>query len=258
MKDYGLVSIIMPSYNCEHYIAESIKSVLAQTYQNWELLITDDCSTDRTIEIVKEYVAKDERIKLILLEKNGGAGVARNKSIEKAVGRFIAFLDSDDLWYPNKLERQLKFMDEKECAISHTSYMTCDEDGYVTGIIVCRRRESLASMSRDDKMGFLTVIYDVSQLGKIYLPKLRKRQDWALKLKLLQICKYTYGMKEPLAYYRKRDGSISNNKRSLVKYNIAVYQNVLGWTTLRANIFFYFVFMPTYIIKRIFLRYLNK
>lgn len=91
MKDYGLVSIIMPSYNCEHYIAESIKSVLAQTYQNWELLITDDCSTDRTIEIVKEYVAKDERIKLILLEKNGGAGVARNKSIEKAVGRFIAF-----------------------------------------------------------------------------------------------------------------------------------------------------------------------
>ncbi|MDE6095658.1 MAG: glycosyltransferase family 2 protein [Muribaculaceae bacterium] len=257
MKDFGLVSIITPSYNCGGFIGETIESILSQTYSNWELLITDDCSSDNSREVIEEYCARDPRIRLLRLEKNSGAGVARNKSIEAAKGRFIAFCDSDDRWYPDKLEKQLSYMDCKKCDLSHTSYMTCDEDDRITGIIVCRKHENLASMCKDDKMGFLTVVYDTHRIGKVYMPDLRKRQDWALKLKLLQKCDMSCGMKEPLAYYRKRKGSISNDKRSLIKYNIAVYKTILGWSGIKANIYFYFVFMPNHLIKLLYLKYLN-
>ena len=258
MKDYGLVSIITPSYNCSSFIGETIKSIQAQTYKNWELLITDDCSPDDSREVIKSFVDKDSRIKLFVLDKNSGAGVARNNSIKAANGKYIAFCDSDDRWYPEKLEKQLSFMKVKDCAMSHTSYMTCDEYDQITGIVVCRKKESLSSMCKDDKMGFLTVIYDTEKVGKVYMPELRKRQDWALKLKVLNICNHAYGMKEPLAYYRKRSDSISSNKRSLIKYNIAVYHEVLGWSKIKSNFFFYFIFMPTHLTKLLYLRYLNK
>lgn len=257
MKEHGLVSIITPSYNCSRYIEETINSIQAQTYDNWELLITDDCSSDNSCAVIEGYARKDPRIKLLKLDENSGAGVARNKSIEEAKGRFIAFCDSDDRWYPDKLEKQLKFMVEKDCAISHTSYMTCDEKDKITGIVVCRKKETLKSMCKDDKMGFLTVIYDTDKVGKVFMPLMRKRQDWGLKLKILKLCKEAYGMKEPLAYYRQHQGSISSNKRSLIKYNIAVYKEVLGWSKLRANLYFYCIFMPTHIKKRLFLKYLN-
>lgn len=252
------VSIITPSYNCSGYIEETIKSIQGQTYQNWELLITDDCSSDNSVEIISSYADKDPRIKIFQLEKNSGAGVARNNSIKEAKGRYIAFCDSDDCWYPDKLEKQIAFMEANDCAISHTSYMTTDEHSTVTGIVVCRKNETLSSMCRDDRMGFLTVIYDTEKIGKHYMPELRKRQDWALKLKLLKKCDKSLGMKQPLAYYRIHQGSISNNKRSLIKYNIAVFKEVMGWSALRANLFFYFVFMPTHIKKLIFLHYINK
>lgn len=258
MKDYGLVSIITPSYNCAEFIGETIDSILSQTYKNWELLITDDCSSDNSREVIQSYCDKDPRIKLLLLDKNSGAGIARNKSIEAAKGRFMAFCDGDDRWYPDKLEKQLMYMDIKKCNMSHTSYMTCNEEDSIKGIVICRKRESLKSMCKDDKIGFLTVIYDAGLLGKVYMPSLRKRQDWALKLKLLKICKYSYGMKEPLAYYRKREGSISSNKVTLIKYNIAVYREILGWSRLRSNLYFYFCFMPTHLKKLLFLKYLNR
>lgn len=258
MTDYGLVSIITASYNCAAFIGQTIEAIQAQTYTNWELLITDDCSSDNSRDVIAGYAAKDSRIKLLRLDKNSGAGIARNNSISEAKGRFIAFCDSDDRWYPDKLEKQLAFMNAKGCAVSHTSYMTCDENNRITGIIVCRKKETLNSMCKDDKMGFLTVIYDTSKTGKIYMPELRKRQDWALKLLILQKCGFACGMKEPLAYYRIREGSISRNKRALVKYNIAVFKEVLGWTAIKANLFFYCIFMPTHIKKLLFLRYLNK
>lgn len=258
MKDYGLVSIITPSFNCAEFIEKTIKSISVQTYRNWELLITDDCSTDNSCEIIERFASEDSRIKLYRLSHNSGAGIARNNSIEKASGRFIAFCDSDDRWYPDKLEKQLEYMDLSQCAMSHTSYMICDDRDMTTGIVVCRKKESLKSMRRDDKMGFLTVIYDTSQIGKIYMPPLRKRQDWAFKLKVLQKCHYSYGMKEPLAYYRKRAGSISSKKRNLIKYNIAVLREVFGWSLLRANLYFYLIFMPTHLKKLLFLRQVNR
>lgn len=258
MKNLGLVSIITPIYNCANYIEDTIKSIQNQTYSNWELLITDDCSTDNSYNIISDIAKTDSRIKIYKLEKNSGAGEARNNSIREAKGRYIAFCDSDDKWYPEKLEKQLNYMNIKECALCHTSYMTCDDSGKITGIVVCRKRETLSSMCKDDKMGFLTVIYDTKKIGKIYMPNMRKRQDWALKLIILKKCKWACGMKEPLSYYRKRGNSISANKISLIKYNIAVYQEVLGWSLLKSYLFFIFIFTPTYIKKKCFIRYLNR
>lgn len=253
-----LISIVTPSYNCSDFISETIKSIQSQTYGNWELLITDDCSTDNSCEIIQKLADEDQRIKLLKLETNSGAGVARNNSIKEAKGRFIAFCDSDDRWYPDKLEKQLKLMMEKDCGLSYTSYMTCSEDGNLNGIVVCRNHETLSSIMRDDKMGCLTVMYDTEKVGKVFMPSIRKRQDWAMKLMVLQKCRDAYGLKEPLAYYRLRNNSISHKKRALVKYNIAVYQEVFSWSKFRASIFFLFVFMPNYLIKKLGLRYINQ
>ena len=260
-EDYGLVSIITPSYNSSRFISQTIESILSQTYTNWELLITDDCSADETCEIIRRYMAEDTRIKLFCLDINSGAGIARNNSIEHATGRYIAFCDSDDCWYPDKLEKQLAFMTYRDCALSYTSYMTSDESDGHTGIVICRRRETLFSMLCDDGIGCLTVIYDTHKVGKVLMPSLRKRQDWGMWLKVLSKCKVAYGMKEPLAIYRLRENSLSNNKKkkmSLIKYNVTVYKDVLGWSMMKAYLFFGFVFAPTYLCKKIGIWYVNR
>lgn len=251
IKNYGLVSIITPSFNSHLFIEETIESIINQTYKNWELLITDDCSSDDSIKIIEKYTKKDSRIKLFKLDKNSGAGVCRNKSIEMAQGKYIAFCDSDDVWMPHKLEKQLKFMNEKKCALSYSSYMLMNEAGKEQGIVVCMRKIDFASMKRDDGIGCLTAIYDTEKVGKMYMSSIRKRQDWGLWLEILAKCKIAYGIKEPLAYYRLRSGSISNNKYALIKHNINVYRSILKFSLLKSYIFFLFVFMPTYIVKKI-------
>lgn len=250
MKDYGLVSIITPSYNSADYIVDTIEAILKQTYSHWELLITDDCSTDNTIEIIEDYVKKDTRIKLQKLAINSGAGICRNKSIEIAKGRYIAFCDSDDVWMPQKLEKQLAFMNQKQCALTYSSYMLMDEEGHEKGIIVCRSQLNFNLLKRDNEIGCLTAMYDTEKLGKMYMSSIRKRQDWGLWLEILAKCKVAYGIKEPLAYYRIREGSISNKKIDLVKHNINVYRTILKFPIWKAYLFFSFVFMPAYIMKR--------
>lgn len=251
MNDYGLVSIITPSYNSANYISETIEAIINQTYSNWELLITDDCSTDNSIEIIRKYAEKDSRIKLFVMDKNAGAGNCRNNSIKMAEGRFIAFCDSDDVWMPQKLEKQIEFMVKRDCALSYSSYMTMNEEGNVNGIVVCMKNISYASMKRDDGIGCLTAIYDTTHVGKMYMSNLRKRQDWGLWLDILSKCKMAYGMKEPLAYYRQRKSSISNNKINLIKYNIQVYKTILHFSAIKAYLYFAFIFMPTYLMKKI-------
>lgn len=253
-----LVSIIMPSFNCARFIGQTIESVINQTYKNWELLITDDCSSDDSALIVNRYAAKDDRVKLLKLEKNSGAGVARNNSIENAHGRYIAFLDSDDMWMPTKLEKQIKFMEEKECALSYTSYLVCNEESKVTGIVVSPRKHSFFQNKCDDKIGFSTAIYDTKYLGKVYMPTIRKRQDWGLTMRLLSKCKVSYGMKEPLGYYRVGQDSLSKNKRSLIKYNIAAYKEVLQWSSIHATLFFWCVYLPSNLLKKLGLKYINR
>lgn len=246
-----LVSVIMPSYNSARYLSDSIESVLAQTYQNLELLITDDGSTDEnTHRILKEFSQQDPRVKVKYLKENCGPGVARNRSIERAKGRYIAFCDCDDRWMPEKLEKQIAHMTRKDCALCSSSYLICDENSEVTGISISPKHLTLGMLKRDNKIGCLTAIYDIKRLGhKFYMPAIRKRQDWALFLNILKECQICFCVTEPLAYYRQRDNSISSNKFSLIKYNVNVYETVFGYTHWKSWLYFLFRFMPSYLMK---------
>ena len=257
MLSNTLISIITPTYNSTQFIGQMIESILAQTYTNWELLITDDCSTDNICEIIQNYVDKDSRIKLFKLTTNSGAGVARNESIKHAIGRYIAFCDSDDWWSPDKLQVQVDFMVKNNVQICYSSYYTCDETNNITGLVASYKKISYKHILKDDSIGFLTCIYDTKDIGKVYMPSIRRRQDWALKIMLLQKCSTAYGVINPLAYYRIREGSLSNNKFKLVRYNVQVYKDILNYSTFRAWVFFIFVFFPNYILKKIRLRIIN-
>lgn len=245
-----LVSIVMPTYNSAKYVAESIESILAQTYQHWELLITDDASDDETREIVRSYAENDPRVVLYSLPNNSGAGPARNNSIRKARGRYIAFCDSDDIWLPRKLEKQIAFMRAKKCCFCFASYYECDAGGRKTGLLVAPPSVTLKDTMRDDKIGFLTAVYDTRPFGKFYMPSLRKRQDYAYVLLILKKCECAYSLREPLARYRRSRGSISHNKFSLIKFNAKVYQTVFGFSKLHAYCYLFFIFLPTYAWKR--------
>lgn len=245
-----LVSVIMPTFNASRFLADSIDSILSQTYTNLELLITDDCSSDNTVSILKEFAQRDKRVKVKYLRSNVGPAIARNRSIERAKGRYIAFCDCDDRWMPNKLELQIAHMRKHDCALCSSSYLICDDDNEVTGIFISPSHITLGMLKRDNKIGCLTAIYDIKRLGhKFYMPAIRKRQDWALFLNILKECQICFCVREPLAYYRNRQNSVSSNKLSLVKYNVNVYETVFGYTCLRAYIYFFLIFMPTYFVK---------
>ena len=247
----GLVSIITTLYNSGDFIAKTIESVMSQTYTNWEMVITDDCSDDDGPAIVESYAAKDSRIRLIRLKENGGPGVSRNISIRNAQGQYIAFLDSDDMWMPDKLEKQLALMKKTGCGMVYSSYYTCDENDCVTGLVKCRRRIPYWRIVCDNAVGFLTMMYDVKITGLEFLPEIRKRQDWGLNIKLLKQCRIAYGVKEPLAYYRIRKGSVSRSKIPLIKFNIEIYHQVLGFSKIASIAIFLFVFLPFYFGKKL-------
>lgn len=252
MKKYGLVSIITPSYNSADFIAETIDTILAQTYTDWELLITDDCSTDNTYEIVSKYIQKDNRIKFFQLEKNSGAGVARNNSIKEAKGRFLAFCDSDDCWHSKKLEKQLKFMVDNGYEFTCTSYDSYNEVGDTkVGYIKCKKKISYWTLLRDNSIGCLTSMYDTSRIGKIYMPTIRKRQDWGLWLSIIKKTKYVYGLQETLAKYRIRENSISSNKIAMLKYNYKLYKEVEGFSSISSFLLLMCYFLPYYFYKKV-------
>ena len=230
MEPSPLVSVIMPAYNSATFISEAIQSVLAQTHIHWELLIIDDASKDTTIAIVEDFQHKDARIKLFKNTSNQGAGITRNTGIKEAKGAFIAFLDADDLWLPEKLNVQLEFMATHALAMTFSSYNLMDE----SGILLHKKVKALPVLTyqkllKSNYVGNLTGIYNVEKLGKIYCPKLRKRQDWALWLTILSKIDSTKGIEESLANYRIRENSISKNKTALLKYNYLVYSEFLKY-----------------------------
>ena len=252
MKNYGLVSIITPSYNSADFIAETIESILSQTYSNWELLITDDCSTDNTYDIVSKYIQNDNRIKFFQLEKNSGAGVARNNSIKEAKGRFLAFCDSDDCWYSEKLEKQLKFMVDNGYEFTCTSYECYNEVGDTkVGYIKCKKKISYWTLLRDNSIGCLTSMYDTAKIGKVYMPTIRKRQDWGLWLSIIRKTKHAYGLQETLAKYRIRENSISSNKIAMLKYNYKLYQDVEAFSCISSFLLLMCYFLPYYFYKKV-------
>lgn len=246
----GLVSVIMPTYNAAKFVADSIESIIAQTYTNWELIITDDKSSDDTIDILRRYAARDSRIVVQENTVNSGAGFSRNASIAKARGQYIAFCDSDDRWMPTKLERQVQFMKDRDVRICFAPYYTCNELNEYLGYVPAPRHVNLFSTMCDDKVGFLTCIYDASQCGKHFMPLQRKRQDYAFLLNLMRTCPHAYSVQEPLGHYRLHQNNISGNKISLIKYNALTYCVVFDWPKTLSYVFLFTFFMPTYLWKR--------
>ena len=247
-----LVSVIMPTFNCSKHLTASIDSILNQTYHDVELLITDDNSTDEeTLSILRRYNEQEERVDVLFLDTNKGPGYSRDKSIERAKDRYIAFCDSDDRWFPNKLERQIAFMTENNCPLSYTSYIMQDDENKDKGITIAPKKVSFSMLKRDNKIGCSTAIYDIQLLGKKYfMPFIRKRQDWGLFLTILRDCKTeACGIQEPLTYYRLRPHSVSSSKFGLVKYNLRIYREVLGFSRFKSYAYFFFLFLPTYFTK---------
>lgn len=231
----GLVSVIMPTYNCGKFITETIASIQAQTYTNWEIEIVDDCSTDDTKTVVEALMAEDSRIHYHCLEANSGAAVARTESMKRARGEYMAFCDSDDLWMPDKLERQLAFMNENGYAFSCTAYEQIDEESNsLDRVIKTVKKTDYNRLLLDCPVGNSTVMYNVGVMGKFEVPNIRKRNDDALWLTMLKKEKYIWGMPDVLMRYRIRSNSISSNKLSVIKYHWILYRDIEHLSVLRS------------------------
>ena len=251
-----LVSIIMPSYNCGRFVEETIRSVQAQTYTNWEVIFMDDCSTDDTIKKVSAMRDDDSRIHLYQNISNLGAAVSRNNALREARGRWIAFLDSDDLWKPEKLEHQIRFMEENGYSFSCTERDVIDEESnalnqYITG----PDKVTKAGMRRYCWVGCLTVMYDRDVIGLIQIKDLKKNNDYAIWLKAIKKAD-CYLLKENLASYRQRKGSISHDSmRKLIKshydlWRIGEGKNPVVATLLNVQNLFFGVVKRIKYVKR--------
>ena len=220
-----LVSIIMPSYNTEEFIAESIQSVIEQTYSNWELIVVDDCSTDNTDELVASFLT-DNRIRYLMNDKNCGAAASRNKALREAKGKWIAFLDSDDLWMPDKLEKQIEFMEKNDYHFSYTNYAEIDTADIRNGVTVTGpKRITKTGFYNYCWVGCLTVMYDVDVVGLVQIADIKKNNDYAMWLK---VCKKTdcYLLDAELALYRRgRTGSVSTHSiKTMISWHYKLYR----------------------------------
>lgn len=216
------VSIITPVYNSDFFLREAIESVLNQTYQNWEHIIVDDMSKDSSPDIIREYAGKDKRITPIFLDKNVGAGPARNKAIEASSGQIIAFLDSDDIWLKEKLETHVDFMSKTNAAFSHTSYGFINEEGEIINktFHVSNKPIKYKDLLKRTEISCLTAMYDVRKVDKMYMPNLRVKQDYALWLSILKKGFESIPLDVELAFYRQRKNSNTNKKYKLVVKHI--------------------------------------
>lgn len=223
----NLVSIITPVYQAERFIAETIRSVQQQTYPNWELILVNDCTPDQSVRVIEPFL-EDERIRLIHLAENSGAAVARNAGLAAAKGQYVAFIDSDDCWLPNKLATQLKFMKDTACSFTYTNFALMTEEGQLL-------KERMTLPAQLDYTGLLkntaiacsTVVIDRQQVGDIRMPLVRKGQDTATWLKLMREQSLTaYLVDEVLNRYRQVEGSISSNKIGALKRTWHTYRNL--------------------------------
>lgn len=227
IQDYGLVSIIMPNYNSERFLHETINSVLDQTYKNWELLIVDDCSTDQSVPIIESYANSDPRIRLLLNDQNRGAAHSRNSAISQAKGKWIAFLDSDDVWVKEKLQTQLDFMIKLHIYFCYSKYERIDEETVSLGKTVGGPKViDKRKMFRYNYVGCSTVMYDAQTVGLVQIDDRvgNGRNDYALWLKVCRICD-CYLLPETLTLYRVRKSSLSHGKfLRLFRYHYEMFR----------------------------------
>lgn len=242
----NLVSIIMPVYNVEKYIAQSIESVINQTYKEWELLIMDDASTDSSYSIMEKYSMVDDRIKIHKAEKNMGVVKIRNSLTELATGKYIAFLDSDDMWMPEKLERQQFFMNENNISISCTEYIRINENNEKINDVEILEHIKYSDLLKNNYLGCLTVMYDISKIGKRKFKELDKNEDYVLWLDIIKDTKIIYGLKEKLAMYRVLSSSRSSNKFDAAMVRWKIYRKYEKLSFISS--LYYFTF---YIVKAV-------
>lgn len=223
----ALVSIITPSYNSSKYIQETIASVQHQTHQDWEMIITDDASTDDTVSVIKKIQANEPRVRLIALEENVGPAVARNHSIEAAKGKYLAFLDADDIWFNFHLKESIAACIHNQTGFVFASYKRSNEAlEFVYSDFVVPAKVTYTDILKTNSISCLTAFVDVERLGKKKMPEVKKRQDMGLWLKYLKEIPYAIGIAKPHAIYRIRENSLSRNKKNLLKYQWEFYRNV--------------------------------
>lgn len=246
------VSIIMPYFNAEKYIHETIQSIIAQTYQDWELIIINDCSTSpNSIELLNKIKTIDNRIKIIHTQRNGGAGTARNIGIRAAQGRYIGFCDSDDWWYPSKLEEQITFMQKNNYEFTCTYYEDTNEklEPYYT--MKQSEKQSYKDLILGCNIGTPGVLFDTQRIGKKYMPNLRCAEDWGLWLTILKEVDYIYTYPKALWKYRHIAGSETSNKWKQMKAVTQMYQTTLNIGAIRAWSMGLFIFLPLNILKKL-------
>lgn len=246
------VSIIMPYYNAAKYIEETIGAIIAQTYKDWELIIVDDCSpAPDTEEVLNNITALDARIRVLRTPRNGGAGMARNVGIEAAEGRYLAFCDSDDWWYPTKLEEQLRFMQENSYPFTCTWYEDANENLETYYTMKQPERQTYKSMISGCNVGTPGVMIDTKILGKKYMPNLRRAEDWGLWMMYLRDTECLVTYPKALWKYRHIPGSETSNKWKQMQAVIDMYQMVLGFSKLKAWCIALFIFLPNNIWKKL-------
>ena len=233
-----LISVVIPTYNSGQFIRKTLQSVINQTYGNWEILITDDCSQDNTVQVVREIMQNEKRIKLFEQRENQGPARARNIGIKHARGKYIAFLDADDSWLSEKLQIQTRFMEEQGLGISFTDYYLLNEHSDSK-----KKFQSLLSevnytdIVRFNYIACSTVMYNQDSLGKHFMPDIRNRQDWGLWIKLIKIAGTAVRISQPLTNYLLREDSISSNKLNLVKYHWYIYRRFLRFSLLKSLLY---------------------
>lgn len=239
IAEQPLVSIITPSYNAEEYIGETIESVLNQDYQNWEMIIVDDISTDSTVDIIKKYAKKDKRIRYFILEEKGGASLARNKAIRESNGKYIAFLDADDLWREDKLSKQVKFMEDNNYDFTYHNYELINEKSVkLNKLRIAPKSISYKRALIGCSIGCLSAMYNCESIGKVQIKRLDKRNDDALWFKILKKAKFGYLLDDNLALYRIGNNSISSgSKMKLLKYHYKLYREAQEYSIL-VSLFF--------------------
>lgn len=234
-----MFSIIMPNFNGEFFLKDAIQSVLNQTLTDWELIIIDDGSSDSSEKIVESIIEKDDRIKLLKNEKNLGAGLSRNRGIEIAKGRYIAFLDSDDKWVSSKLEAQLEFIQAKRAKVAFSSFKIINAKSEEVAMFLAPKEVTYKGLLKTNSIGNLTGVYDSDYFGKVYFRK-EKHEDYILWLTLLKKIERGYGQESFLAYYRKHSDGISHNKFKAMSWQWRIYRSIEKLTLIESLYYSYF------------------
>ena len=231
-----LVTIVTPVFNSSKFLHETIDSVLNQTHSNFEMICVDDISTDSSVQIINEYSSIDSRIKLIQLHTKGGASIARNSAIKQASGKYIAFLDADDIWHPEKLEKQIKFMKENLYSFTYTNFSMIDDKSNILGYAQSEEIVNYKSLLKRNSIGCLTVMYNKEDVGLVQIERIDKRNDYALWLNILKKVSYGYCLTETLSSYRISENSLSNksHKLNLLKYHFYLFNRVEGFGVIKS------------------------